>query len=75
MDKLLSILNEVNSDIDYENCTTLIDDKLLDSFAILSIVSEIEDEFEVNLGPADIIPENFNSVKAMREMIERMGKE
>lgn len=72
MEKLLEILNEVNPDVDYENCTTLIDDGLLDSFAILEIVSEINDEFDVEVSAPDIVPENFNSAKALWEMIERL---
>ncbi len=69
MEKLLEILNEVNPDVDYENCTTLIDDGLLDSFAILS---EINDEFDVEVSAPDIVPENFNSAKALWEMIQRL---
>ena len=72
MEKLLEILNKVNPDVDYENCTTLIDDGLLDSFAILEIVSEINDEFDVEVSAPDIVPENFNSAKALWEMIQRL---
>ena len=72
MEKFLEILNEVNPDVDYENCTTLIDDGLLDSFAILEIVSEINDEFDVEVSAPDIVPENFNSAKALWEMIQRL---
>ena len=44
----------------------------MDSFAILSIVSEIQDEFDVTITPAEIIPENFNSAGALWSMIERL---
>lgn len=72
MEKLLAILKEVNPDIDFENCTTLIDDGLLDSFAILEIVSEINDAFDIEVTAPEIIPENFNSAKALWAMIERL---
>lgn len=72
MEKLLEILEDIQPDVDYENCNTLIDDEILDSFAILSIVGEIEDEFGVSVTPAEIVPENFNSMKALWEMIERL---
>ena len=49
MERLLEILEEINPDIDFENCTTLIDDGLLDSFAILEIVAEINDAFDVEV--------------------------
>ena len=72
MDELLEILNEVNSDVDYEICDTLIDDGFLSSFDIVSIVSELNDAFDIEISPADIVPENFNSAEAMWEMIQRL---
>ena len=72
MEQLLEILKDIQPDVDYENCTTLIDDELLDSFAILSIVSELEDAFDVEITPVDIIPENFNSAQALWEMVHRL---
>ena len=71
MDELIEILEELVPGIDYENCTTLIDDKILASFDILSLVSEIEDHFDVQVSPAELIPENFNSAKALWAMIQK----
>ena len=65
MDQLMDILTEVNADVDFETCDTLIDDGILDSFDIVSIVGELNDTF-------DIVPENFNSAEAMWEMIQRL---
>ena len=48
MDTLMEILEDVQPDVDFESCDTLIDDGMLDSFAILSIVSELEDQFEIS---------------------------
>ena len=72
MEKLLEILNEVNADVDFASCESLIDDGILDSFDIVSIVGELNDAFDVEISPVDIIPKNFNSVKAMWAMIERL---
>ena len=72
MEQLVEILSEVNPDIDFENCETLIDDGLLDSFAILEIVAEINDAFDVEITAPEIIPENFNSAKALWAMIQRL---
>ena len=63
MDKLIEILEEIQPDADYETCETLIDDGILDSFAILSIIT---------ITPADIVPENFNSAAALWEMVCRL---
>ncbi|MEF9945610.1 MAG: acyl carrier protein [Lachnospiraceae bacterium] len=75
MEKLLEILREIQPDADYENCTTLIDDEILESFAILSIVGELEEEFGVEVTPAEIIPENFNSAAALWAMVQRLQDE
>lgn len=75
MEKLLEILEDIQPDADYETCTTLIDDGILDSFAILSIVAELEDTFGVSVTPAEIIPENFNSAQALWVMVQRLLKE
>ena len=63
---------EIQPDADFENCDTLIDDGILDSFAILSIVSELQDTYDITITPADIIPENFNSAKALWDMVCRL---
>ena len=72
MDELIEILEDIQPDADYETCTTLIDDGILDSFAILSIVSELEDAFDIRITPAEIIPEHFNSAKALYAMVQRL---
>ena len=73
-DQLLDILTEVNSDVDYETCDTLVDDGILDSFDIVSIVGELNDTFDINITPVDIVPENFNSAEAMWDMIQRLSE-
>lgn len=75
MEKLLEILEDIESGVDYENCDKLIDEGYLDSLAIISLVAEIEDEFDVQIPTVEIIPSNFNSVKAMWELITRLEEE
>ena len=75
MNELIEILEDLLPGEDVENCTTLIDDHILDSFGILSLVSEIEDNFEVEISPAELIPENFNSAAALWELICRLKEE
>ena len=75
MEKLIEILEDIQPDADYENCTTLIDDGILESFAILSIVGDLEDEFDISITPAEIIPENFNSAAALWAMVQRLQNE
>ena len=75
MEKLIEILEEIEEGVDYENCTTLIDDNILDSLAIISLVAEIEEQFDVQIPTVEIVPDNFNSAKAIWELIERLQEE
>ncbi|MDW2800607.1 phosphopantetheine-binding protein [Clostridium boliviensis] len=75
MKELLEILNEINPGIDYETETGLIDEALLDSFSILSLIPELEDAFGITITPADMVPSNFNSANAMWSMINRLKEE
>ncbi len=72
MEELMEILEDICPDVDFENEKALMDDKLISSFAVISIVSEISDTYGIKLTPADIIPENFNSAEAIWEMIGRL---
>lgn len=75
MEELLEILEELHSDVDFATCTTLIDDKILDSFDIVTLISEINSEFDVAIPAEEIIPENFNSAKALWALIEKLEDE
>ncbi|MFR7985640.1 acyl carrier protein [Zhenpiania hominis] len=68
---ILEILSGVRSDVDFENNTKLIDDGILESLDIVAIVGELNDEFDVEISVEDLLPENFNSVDAMVELITR----
>ena len=75
MEELLEILEEIAPGVDFENCTTLIDDHILDSFGILQLVSEMEDAFDVEIAPSELTAENFNSAKSLWAMITRLKGE
>lgn len=71
MEKLIEILEGLNPDVDYETCEDLVDGRHLDSLTILSLISEIEDEFDVEIPTVDIIPANFNSAKSIWNLIQK----
>lgn len=75
MNEVLEILNEIDDTIDYETETGLIDDHLLDSFAIISLVSELEDAFDISIDAAEMTPENFNSAANLWKMVERLQED
>ena len=75
MEELLEILRDLYPEVDFESCETLIDDKILDSFDIVSIISEVSEQFDITISAEHIIPQNFNSAKALFALIQRLEDE
>ena len=75
MEKILEILKEIRPDVDFENEKLLIDDHILDSFDIISIVGAFNDEFDIEIDVEDLEPANFNTVEAMQQLIEKLQNE
>lgn len=75
MEKLIEILENLQPEVDYETCDNLVDGRYLDSLTILSLISEIEDEFDVEVPTVEIIPSNFNSAKSIWELIEKLKED
>ena len=72
MEKLLEILKGIRPDVDFENENALIDDGILDSFDVVSIISELDDEFGVQVRITELDPENFNSVEAIWQLVQSL---
>lgn len=72
MDKLMRILSELNSDVDFDTEDALIDGGMLDSFDIVTLVAEIDDAFGIEIPAEALIPENFNSAKAIFALIQQL---
>ncbi len=75
MDELLEILYDLHPDVDFENEDHLIDDGILDSLSIVSLIAEINEQFDVTITAKDIIPENFNSAEALYALIQELEEE
>lgn len=75
MEELLKILNGLHPDVDFETQENLIQDAILDSFDIVTLVTEIAEEFDVTIRARDMIPENFNSAKALYALIQKLEEE
>lgn len=75
MDELFEILSDLHPEVDFENEEGLIDDGILDSFDIVTLISEIQDVFEVTIDAQKIVPENFNSANAIYSMIQDILQE
>ncbi len=75
MEELIEILEGIQPGLDYETCADLIDGHRLDSLSIISLIAELEDEFDITIPTVEVIPENFNSAKNMWNMIVRLQEE
>lgn len=72
MEEIMRILNEIDDSVDYAAETALIDDQILDSFGVITLVAELEESFDITIEAAELVPENFNSAAAMWNMIKRL---
>ena len=73
-EKILEILEEIRPDVDFKGETKLMDDGVLDSFDIVSIISELNDEFNIEIRINELIADNFNSLEAIQKMTTRLQK-
>ena len=74
MEKLLELLKGIRPDVNFEDETALIDDGILDSFDVVSIISELDDVFNVQVRISELDPENFNSVESIWKLVQELKK-
>ena len=72
MDQLLEILKDVRDDIDFTSTTDLIDGNILTSFDIIQIIGAVDDEYDISIPAAEIVPANFNSAEAIYALIQKL---
>ena len=75
LERVIEILQGIRDDVDYTTETALIDDEVLDSFDVVGLVSELNDEFDVEINVDNLTPANFNSAESICELIERLREE
>lgn len=75
MEALMKILKDLHPDVDFDTNEKLIDSKILDSFDIVTIIAEVDNEYDVAIPAEEIIPENFNSAKSLYALIRRLSEE
>ncbi|NLN06499.1 MAG: acyl carrier protein [Firmicutes bacterium] len=72
---LLAILAEMNLAVDFSGEKNLIDDGILDSFDIIALVGELNDAFDIDIGVEHLLPENFNSLEAIMNLVKKLQAE
>ena len=75
MEELIEVLKSVKPGYDFTEDTELIKNMVFDSLAMIQLVAELSDEFDVEITAEDIVPENFESVKSIYNMIKRLEDE
>ena len=75
LEEIMENLEEARPDVDFTKEKKLIDDEILDSFDIISIVGELNDAFDIEINVNDLLPENFNSAEAICELVEKLQQE
>ena len=75
MEELLAILNDLHDDVDFTTEDNLVEDGILNSLDIVSLVTEINDQFDVQIPAEEILPENFNSADALWALIQRLDQD
>ncbi len=75
MDDLMDILRDLHPEVDFDACRTLVDDKIIDSFDIVTIIAEVAEAYDVVIPAEEIVPQNFNSAGALYDLICRLDEE
>lgn len=74
-EEIVAILEDLNPGVDYANSTRLIDDRLIDSLVMVSLIADLEDSFDITIPAVEVIPANFNSVDAMAALVQRLAND
>ena len=74
MEELLKIMEEIRPDVDFTKEMQLVDDGILDSFDIISMVDVINTKFEIEISVEDLLPDNFNSATALYSLVTRLAQ-
>lgn len=75
MEQLLNILRGLHPDVDFETEEAPIDGGILDSFDIVTLVAEIDEEYDVQIPAEELLPENFDSARALWALVQRLMSE
>ena len=75
MQRLKKIISELHPELDLTPDTRLIEDGILDSLDLVTLVTDINDAYKINIDAEDITPKNFNGIGAIFALIEMRGGE
>lgn len=75
MERIIKVLNEINPTVNWEKETDLIGNHILDSLKIVQLVGALNDEFDIEITPMDVVPENFRTAEDIARLVSRLEDE
>lgn len=72
MEKIIEILTELKSGVDFETAEGIVTNKIIDSIDIATLISTLEEEFDIEIGMEYMDNENFDSAEAIWEMVQEL---
>lgn len=72
---ITEILEEFCPGVDCSTNKALVDSHILDSLTMVAFVAELEDSFDIEIPPVEIVADNFNSIEAIGTLVTRLSQE
>ena len=73
-EEIAAMLKELRPEHDFENSLAFIEEGLLDSFDIISLVDMLEEKYNVEIDALDILPENFQTIGTIQALVKKSGE-
>ena len=75
MEEIIDILKEVKPGVDFSKEKNLVEEEVIDSFDIVNLVAKLAEKFDIEITPADLVPENFASAETIKNLVDRLQDE
>ncbi len=75
MEEIIDILKEVKPGVDFSKEKNLVEEEVIDSFDIVNLVAKLDEKFDIEITPADLVPENFASAETIKNLVDRLQDE
>lgn len=75
MEEIIDILKEVKPGVDFSKEKNLVEEEVIDSFDIVNLVAKLDENFDIEITPADLVPENFASAETIKNLVDRLQDE
>ena len=72
-ERIVELLNEIRSEFDFRVSINFIENGMLDSFDIITLVTALDEEYEISIEGTDIVPNNFYSVESISNLLSKYG--